>query len=193
MASLSQADTSALVVLAIIVLIMVRRTVALAQGAQYGPTRIFAYGGFSMFLFAFFAATTIYVAWGTWGPIGLALLAPYAAIVVGAALVAEPIVRRRVKFETRAGGAVYYRLPLIIPVLTLVLFVVRVAVEIWMFGLAAFASFAIPTSLSVGSLAILIAFDLVYGVSIGLLVGRGLGVRRAFLDRPKDAPAPLPS
>ncbi|HTT72807.1 MAG TPA: hypothetical protein VMG99_01465 [Thermoplasmata archaeon] len=185
--SLGSAGTSALVFLAIIVLIMVRRTYMLSRGSVYSPGRVFSYGGFSMLLFAVFAATTIYVAVGTWGTVGYALLAPYVAIVVGSVFVAEPRVRRLVKFEERADGRTYYLLPLIVPVLTLVLFIVRVAVEIWLFGLDSIATFAIPTSLSSGALEILIAFDLLYGISIGLLIGRGLAIRAAFNAR---QPAP---
>jgi hypothetical protein len=185
--SLGSAGTSALVFLAIIVLIMVRRTYMLSRGSVYSPGRVFSYGGFSMLLFAVFAATTIYVAVGTWGTVGYALLAPYVAIVVGSVFVAEPRVRRLVKFEERADGRTYYLLPLIVPVLTLVLFIVRVAVEIWLFGLDSIATFTIPTSLSSGALEILIAFDLLYGISIGLLIGRGLAIRAAFNAR---QPAP---
>jgi hypothetical protein len=193
MTTLSSADVSALVFLALIVLAMARRTVVLARGAPYSTARLFGYGGFSMVFFAAFAASTLYVAWGTWGPVALGLLAPYAGVVAGAALVAEPHVRQRVVFETRTSGLVYYRLPLLVPLLSMVLFVVRVGVELWMFGLTALTSFSIPTSLSPAALAILIGFDLLYGVSIGLLIGRGLGVRRAYLARPSTGGTPLPS
>jgi len=188
MASLSSADSSAIVVLAVIVLIMVRRTYALSQGTPYSPVRVFGFGGFSMLLFGFFAATTLYVAVGTWGPIGYALLAPYASVVVGAARVAEPRIRRLVTFEDRPGGPPYYHLPLIVPVLSLVLFLVRLAVELWMFGLSAIGSFSFPTSLPLAALEVLIAFDLLFGASIGLLIGRGLAVRQAFRDRDRPTP-----
>jgi hypothetical protein len=186
MTSLSSADTTALVFLVIIVLIMVRRTYALSQGTAYNPARVFGYGAFSSLLFVVFAATTIYVAVGTWGLVALALIAPYAGIVVASALVAEPRVRRLVKFEEHPNGQVYFRLPLIVPVLTVILFVVRVGIEVWMFGLNSIATFTLPTSLSVGALAVLIGFDLLYGVSVGLLFGRGFAIRGAYLARSKS-------
>ena len=192
MSGLSSADTSAVVVLALIVLILLRRTYRLAQGAPYSPWRVFAYGGFSAVLFVFFAASTIYVALGTWGLVAYALLAPYLGVVVGSAALAEPRIRRLVSFEERGDGRTYFRLPLVVPILTVVLFLVRAAVEIWQFGLNALASFSLPTSSSVAALEILIAFDLLYGVSIGLLVGRGLAVRAAFSERTATA-SPLPS
>jgi hypothetical protein len=188
---LSSADASAVVVLALIVLVMVRRTYALSQGTVYGPVRVFAYSGFSMFLFGFFAASTVYVAVGTWGTAAYALLAPYAAIVAGAALAVEPRIRPLVRFEDRADGSLYYHLPLVVPVLSLGLFLARLAVEIALFGLSAIAAFSFPTTLPLGALELLIAFDLLFGLSIGLLIGRGLAVRRAFLARSTTPHAPL--
>jgi hypothetical protein len=188
---LSSSDTSGLVFLALVVLILVRRTYRLAQGAPYSPVRVFAYGGFSAVLLVFFAASTIYVAVAEWGVAAYALLVPYVGVVVGSALIAEPRIRRLVKFDELAGGQTYYRLPLVVPVLTLVLFVFRASVEIGLFGFSALASLTFPTSLSPGALEILIAFDLLYGASIGLLVGRGLAVRAAFHARTL-ATNPLP-
>jgi hypothetical protein len=182
--------TGGVIVLAIIVLIMVRRTYALSQGTPYSPTRVFSYGAFSTVVFAVLAASTIYVAVGTWGLVGLALVAPYALVVVLAASVAEPRVRRLVRFEDQPDGRLFYRLPLVIPVLTMVLFLVRVAVEILLFGLTAFLTFSFPTSLPFGALLVLIAVDLLYGGSIGLLYGRAFAVRAAFRERAEARPLP---
>lgn len=179
----SSADTSALFFLVLIVLIMARRTYALAQGSRYSPVRVFGYGVFSMLLFALFAASTIYVAVGTWGVIGYALVVPYAGIVVVAALIAEPHVRRLVRFEERADGATYFRLPLIVPVLSLLLFVVRLAIEVELFGWSSLTTSSLPSHLAPGALEVLVAFDLLFGVSIGLLIGRGFAVRRAYRER----------
>lgn len=182
---------SALVVVAILVLIMVRRTYAIATGARYSTTRLFVFASFSTLIFVLFGATTVSVADGTWGSVALALVAPYAAVVVAAAWVAVPYVERRVHFEPRADGQLYYRLPVVVPVLSLVLFLTRLGVEVAVFGLATLASFSLPTSVSSTTLVILIAFDLLYGASVGLLFGRGLGVWKAHEARAR-ASAPLP-
>jgi hypothetical protein len=189
--SIAQAEP-AIVVLAIIVLLLVRRTLALARGTPYGPVRVFLYGGFSMILFVVFGFSTIDAAVGTWGPVALALVAAYAAIVGLAALLAAPRVRALARFERRADGILYYRLPIVIPALTIVLFLVRAAIEALVFGLAAFTTFALPTSLPVGSLYLLIAVDLVFGVSIGLLFGRGIGVRSAHRALPPEDRGEVP-
>jgi hypothetical protein len=178
------------IILAILVLFMARRTYALSQGTPYTPGRVFAYGGFSTLLFAVLAASTIYVAAGTWGPIGLALVAPYALVVLSAAWVAEPRVRRLVRFEEHPDGRMYYRLPLVIPIITMVLFLVRVTIEILLFGLTAFFTFSFPSTLPLGSLLILIAVDLLYGGSVGLLYGRAFAVRAAFRERSASQPLP---
>ena len=181
----------AVLLLAIIVLVLARRTYRLSRGVAYSPANLFGYGGFSSFLFVLLGATTVYVAVGTWGPWALALVAPYAGVVAVAALAAKPRVERLVRFETRADGALYYRLPVIIPALSLALFVVRITVEVLLLGLPVLTSFALPTSLAPAALAVLIGADLLYGASVGLLVGRGLAVRsahEAFVAKPQPLP-----
>jgi hypothetical protein len=188
-ASLSSSDLTGLFIVFLIVVLLARRTYALSQGTVYSPARVFGYGAFSSFLFVVFGASTIYVAVGTWGWDGLALIAPYAGVVLAAAWVARPRVQALVRFERRDDHQLYYRLPVVIPVLTLILFVVRVTAEAFVFGLNALFSFTFPTSLPLGSLLILIASDLVFGTSIGLLYGRGFGVRAAYLAGPgREAP-----
>jgi hypothetical protein len=193
MAGFTSADQTALIFLALIVLIMVRRTYLLSQGTPYSVARLFGYGAFSMALFGFLAASTIYVAWTVWGSIALALLAPYSAIVIATAWYVRPHVEKRVTFETRQNGVLYYRLPIVIPVLSLVFFVARLSVEIWILGLASITNFTVPTGVSTLDLVVLAVFDLLFGASIGLLIGRGLGVRRAYESRPKPTETPLTS
>ncbi len=169
---------------------MVRRTVAIIQGARYGPGRLFVFACFSSVFFVLFGASTLYVAVGTWGMAAVGLVAAYAGIVVVAAVAVVPHVARVCKLERRDDGAIYFRLPAVIPVASLVLFLARAAIEVALFGVAAFSSFTLPTSLPVDSLLVVIGFDLMYGVSIGLLFGRALGVRQAVA---RLVASPLPS
>ncbi len=173
---------TSLIILAIIVLIVARRTYSMIQGARYSEVRLFAFGGFALVFFGAFAATTLYVALGVWGMIAWGLLGPYVLVVVAAAWVTAPHVRKVVRFERREGGQLYYRLPWVIPVLYLILFVARLGIEVVLFGTAALVTFSLPTSLPLVLLVILIGFDLLYGASLGLLFGRGIGVRRAHQD-----------
>ncbi|HTW55996.1 MAG TPA: hypothetical protein VMG36_06080 [Thermoplasmata archaeon] len=200
-ASLSNADTTALLVIVLLVLFMARRTYRLSQGTPYSSVRIFGYGAYSTVLFAVLAATTIYVAVGAWGTIAFGLVAVYAAVGIAVGAVVIPRVRRVVQFEPHPDGRLYYRLPVIIPALSLVLFVVRVGVEIGLFGLASIATFSLPTSVSPGALYLLIGADLLFVGSVGLLYGRALGVRAGYAEfvahrtpagAPSATPPPLP-
>lgn len=189
--SLTGADQTAILVLAVIVLLMARRTYALQQGTPYSTLRIFGYGAYSTALFVILAASTIYLAVGSWGPIAYALVGVYAVAIASIAWAVRPRVRRLVRFEMRPDGRLYYRLPVIVPALSLALFVVRVGVQIGLFGLASVATFTLPTSVGPGVLFVLIAADLLFGGSVGLLFGRALGIRGAhgeYATRPVVSP-----
>lgn len=187
-----------IIFLVIVVLILVRRTVAQLQGARFSPGRLFGFAGFYILLFGLLAFGTLYAAVGTWGSNAYALLALYVAVPAAAAYVAAPYIRRVVKFEQRADGYWYYRLSWHVPILYVVLFVARLAAEFVIFGpTAAFVSYPPPAPSTVLDLDILLGVDLLFGVSLGLLIGRGVGVFRAHRDLPahETGPAapPLPN
>jgi hypothetical protein len=182
---------TSLIILALFVLIIARRTYSMIQGAPYSEVRLFAFGIFAVVLFGAFAATTLYVAIGVWGMLAWALLVPYVLVILASAGVTAPHVRKVVRFERREGGQLYYRLPWLIPVLYLVLFVARLGVEIALFGIAALVTFSLPTSLPIDLLVVLIGFDLLYGASLGLLFGRGIGIRSAHQDLARSEASPV--
>jgi hypothetical protein len=171
---------STLIFLVIIVLILVRRTYGQLSGALYGPIRLFGFATFALLLYALFASTTLYAAIGTWGSVAGALVAPYALVPALSAYIVAPHVRRVVRFERRGDDRVYYRLPWLIPLLYLVLFIARLSIEFVVLGPSAFGSFVLPAALPRETLAILTGFDLLYGASLGLLFGRAWGVRTAY-------------
>jgi len=170
--------TPALVIVALFVVILVRRTVLLVQGARYSTGRLIVFSAFYVLLYVALAGSTIAAAVALWGPDALLLLLPYAGAVAAATLVALPYVRHIVRFEERGPGEWYYRMPWLVPVIYLVLFLVRFATEIVVFGPAAVTSFTFPT-VSAGLLELLIGIDLLYSASTGLLVARGVGVYQA--------------
>ena len=184
-----------LVFLALIVLLLARRTYTLIHGALYSPGRLFGFAAFALLFFALFAGTTLYAALGTWGWPAWLILAPYAAAVAVVALLAEPQVHRTARFEQRPDGTTYYRLPWPVPVLYLVLFTARLGIELVLFGLSSVATFSVPSSLPVDVLLVTIGFDLLYAGSVGLLLGRGFGTLRAWRDAqraPSGSGAPSP-
>ncbi len=187
--------TPELLVLLVIVLILARRTYRQIQGAPYSVGRMFGFAGFYVLLFAALAFGTLYAAVATWGSIAYGILGAYVAVPVVAAILAAPYVRRIVRFEQRGNGNWYYRLSWHVPVLYLALFVVRIGAEFAVFGLSALLiTFPPPTPPSVAALAILIGVDLLFAFSLGLLVGRGVGISRAHRDLPAtEAPTPEPS
>ena len=183
-----------LVFLGLIVLIIVRRTYRQIQGARYSVGRLIVFGGFTALIFVVLAFGTLYAAIATWGSPASGLLALYVAFPAVAAVIAAPHVQRVVRFEHRDDGNWYYRLSWHVPVLYLVLFVVRIGAEIAIFGLSGvLVSFPPPAPPSVAALAILVGVDLLFGLSLGLLVGRGVGVYRAHRALPSTAPPSPPS
>lgn len=186
--------SSVLILFAIVVLMLARRTYLSITGARYSAGRLFGFSGFYLLIFGALGATTIYLALASWGSDTWLLVAPYAGVVVGAAALAVPHVRQTVQFEQRSPGRWYYRLPWVVPVAYLVLFVLRFAVEAIVFGFASATSFVLPTSEPVGTLLLLVTLDLLFGVSMGLLVGRAVGVYRAFHapSGPARTARPLP-
>lgn len=188
-----------LFLLAIFILIIARRTVRQIQGARFSTARMFAFAAFYVLLFAALAFTTLYAATTTWGPNAYLLLAPYVAVPVVAAYLAAPYVRRIVRFERRDNGDWYYRLSWHVPVLFLALFSARLVAEVAVFGLAG-VEITLPPPLppSVAALEVLIGVDLLFAVSLGLMVGRGIGVVQAHRKLPSEAAVlppspPLPS
>lgn len=172
-----------IVILALLVLLMGRRTYLNLYGTRYTAGRMFAFLGYAVVFFALFAGTTIYAAIGTWGDLAWTLPAPYLAVPGVVAALTVPHVRRVVRFEDRADGQTYFRLPWVVPVLYLVLFTLRLAIEVVLFGFAAILAPTLPTSLPPAVLVVVIGFDLLYAVSVGLLFGRAVGVGRAYAAR----------
>jgi hypothetical protein len=193
----SSAFATEILVLALIVLVLARRTVRLVYGARFSVGRVFFFAGFYTLLFAALAFATLYSAVGDWGPNAYALLAPYVAIPVVAGFVAIPYVRRVVRFDQRPDGQTYFRLSWFVPVLYLVLFLARLVAEFIVLGPSALA-FTIPPPApsSVAALYVLISVDLLFGASLGLMVGRSAGVYLAHRDLPTEgtlgAPPPSP-
>jgi len=183
----------ALVFLVLLIFLVARRTIRQVQGAPFSVPRLFVFAGLYVLLFGALAFTTLYAAVGTWGENAYLLLGPYIALPVVAGVLAAPYVRRIVRFERRESGEWYYRLSWHVPVLYLALFTVRLVAEVAVFGAAGLVpSFPPPAPPSTGALEILVGVDLLFSVSLGLLLGRGVGVVWAHRDLPAEAHAPSP-
>lgn len=180
--------TGVAIVLVLIVLLLVRRTVRQLYGTPYSTGRLFVFAGFYVLLFAVLGAGTLYGAVGLWGVRAELLIPLYVAVPIAAAVAVVPHVQRTVRFETRADGRRYYRLLWQLPVLYLALFIIRLVAELIVYGpTLAFATYPPPAPPSVSGLLLLVAVDLLFGVSLGLLIGRGVGVYRAHEALPKSS------
>lgn len=183
-----------IVVLLFIVLLIARRTIRQVQGAPVSAGRMFGFAAFYVLLFVALAFGTLYAAVTIWGSNAYALLVPYVAVPAAAGYLAVPYVERVVRFEERGDGRWYYRLSWHVPVLYLALFVVRLVAEVAVFGLSdLLISFPPPAPGSVAALVVLVVVDLLFGASLGLLLGRGIGVyraHRAHLSRAGSSPPP---
>jgi hypothetical protein len=193
MAGLSPSDTGLVVVLALFVLIIARRTYGLVVGTPYSPERLAIFAGFYILLYVFaiystFSALPIY---STVLDVGL---------LAAAAVISIPYVERIVVLELRTNGLWYYRLPLLIPVLYLVLLVARLSVDIAVLGVNPFAfTIGAPLSLTPIQSIVLTVVDALFSVSTGILVGRSVAVYRAHQKRiaateanPRTAAQPQP-
>jgi hypothetical protein len=183
--------TPEIVFLVLIIIILARRTVLQLQGSRFSVGRLFVFAGFYTLLFVALAFATLYAATVTWGTSGYGLIVPYIAVPALGGVFAAPYIRRIVRFERRDDGEWYYRLSWHIPVLYLALFTARIVAEVAVFGLAG-VEFTIPPPAppSTGALEILIGVDLLFGLSLGLLLGRGVGVFLAHRDLPASPTGP---
>jgi len=186
--------TPELVILALLILFLARRTVRQIQGARFSIGRMVAFAAFYVLLFVALASATLYAAVVTWGANAYLLLAPYIAIPALGAYYAAPYIRRIVRFERPADGTWYYRLSWHLPVLYLALFIARLIAEVAVFGLAGLIiSFPPPPPPSVVALEVLIGVDLLFALSLGLMLGRSLGVVLAHRALPAEPTGPPPS
>ncbi|HEV2450117.1 MAG TPA: hypothetical protein VGU43_06910 [Thermoplasmata archaeon] len=182
-----------LVVVAVIVLILVRRTYYILKGSVANPARLVSY------------SVVVSILFGLTVSFGIGVL-PYfdfaidGAVLVVAALLAVPYVRREVRFEQRPPSTDwYYRLSPWIPLGYVGLFVGRIGLLLAVLGPSALEFVPVSTMLSPLDLYVLATVDALFALSTGLLVGRNAGVYLALREKlrltpePPAAGAPLPS
>jgi hypothetical protein len=181
--TLSGADESALVFLALIVLIIGRRVAMMVRGAPVRTERILATAVLFSALFVLVLAESYFqVPWWTYA-IDAAVLAVTIVLTIG-------YVRRHVVFEQR-DGAWYYRLHPVIVVAYLVLFVVRLALDLVVLGINPFAPPTSGPALAGTTLVLVAVVDALFSLSTGLLIGRSVGVVLEY--RAKTAAGTLPT
>jgi hypothetical protein len=181
----------AIIVLVLFIVMVARRAYRQVQGVPFSAGRQFAFAVVYVLLFVYLAFGTLYAAALVWGVDSYGLVALYVIVPAIAAGLVAPYVQRIVRFERREGGQWYYRLSWHVPALYLALFLVRITGEIVVFGPSAILiTFPPPAPPSTAALVVLVVVDLLFGFSLGLLVGRGIGVYRAHRNLPADGMRP---
>ncbi len=164
----------ALLVLALLLLIMARRTYVMVRGAPVRPGRLAVFAAFYVALFALtLAATSVGTPWYFY--------ALDASILVVAAILATEYIRGHVHLERRPPNQEwYYRLHPWVPVSYMVLFVARIAIALWVLGPSAIDfSFAPAVTLSPFAALLLGIVDALFGLS----TGHTGGAQRGCLSR----------
>jgi hypothetical protein len=173
----SSAELTAIAVQVLIVLLVIRRSYRMTQGVRYSVARLVLLPILVLFL---------------WGLIELEslLLTPWAvpylivadlAIVVATTFGFAGVAERMTHVERRDSGEWWYQIGFSLAALFAVLFVVRLAVALVLF----------PSSLEYGSTPggfppleqqwVIAVIDAMFSASVGLLLGRSLGIHRRVL------------
>ena len=170
------------VFLVIIAAILGRRTLRIVRGTPVVPGQLFGLAALYAVLFVLLAGVESLPLLPLWS-IGVDV----AAAFVGGYVALEYVTRRAEVY--RVDGVWMYRLGYLVPVSYIVLFAVRVVLEVAVVGINPFAGSSTLPVLSPFAQTVLEAVDALFGFSTGMAVGRNLGVYRKY--RAALATAPL--
>ncbi|MCI4321898.1 MAG: hypothetical protein L3K18_06050 [Thermoplasmata archaeon] len=180
--NLSSADTTTIVIVGIFVLLIGRRIVLMIRGAPVRPAQMVAFA-------VLFAVLFVVALLGSFSVLPLWTYAVDAAVLVASTVGTAEYVRRHVVLDLR-DGVWYYRLHIAIPVVYLVLFAARLALDSAVLGIDPFAPPpANAPMLSTNAIALVAVVDALFALSTGLLVGRTVGVLVAHRAKLRESSA----
>jgi hypothetical protein len=174
MAALSPTDTTTLVLLAFVVLLVVRRSVRMAQGTPLSMGRVYLFTVVYLGLYVLVAVEEILL-------LPIVAVAAEAAVVAIVGVAAAPFVERRVHVYRDPSGGWAYRIGVVVPVVYIGLFVGRLAIDVVLLGVSPFAPPPVGLQLAPWVTAILAVVDGLYAASTGLLMARTVAIRRAYV------------
>ncbi len=178
----ASAQSASIVLLALVVFVVGRRAVGMARGTTLSLPRLFGFTALYAFIFAVLALEELV-------QFPVAVVAVNVAIVGAVAVLSYPFVRRRVVVYTDPNGGWSYRVGYVVPLVYLVLFVVRLAIDLAVLGQIPFTFAPVAPQLSPASLAVVLSVDALFAGSTGLLLARTAAVYRAYRDvRSASAP-----
>ena len=160
--------------------ILLVRTYRLVTGARLSVARLAVFTAFYLVLFALLVGEA-------YSLVPVYFLGIDALIVVATTVLALPYVRRAVTVTQRPDGQWYYRMGPIIPVVYLVLFLVRMGIDVAVLN-ESVAGPPVSTSLSVSGQIALLVVDALFAFSTGLLTARSIGVYQEYRSAAPHAP-----
>lgn len=180
MVVLTPALEDGLVFEVLIIFLVGRRAFRLVNGVTYSEGRIMT----SVVLYALLFAVTL---------LEVYLLLPWFTLVADVGIVAFGALvfvghaERTVVFEQKRKGVWVYRLPVLVSLIYVVLWIARLGIDLVYFPqvLEFSAVTSVPSTDAVVALALV---DGLFALSTGMLFGRSWGVIRAHAKLPKDAP-----
>lgn len=167
-------ELTAILVQVIIALLIVRRSYAMTQGVPYSTVRLVVFPGLVLVLWAFDELGSILLT-----PLALPILIALDSVVlVVTAIGITSVAERMTRVSVEPPGTPSYQISFSLAALFVATFAVRIAVGIALF----------PTALEFGSPAggyppfaqqfALALIDALFSASVGLLVGRSVGIYR---------------
>lgn len=173
MVTLSTSELSSALLLALIVLLVGRRAVAMARGTPVSVARLVLTTLLFLLLFAFLAVEELFL-------LPVYAVAADVAVVGIVGVLAVPFVERRVTVYRDPVAGWSFRLGLVVPALYLGLFALRFALDFVVVGEDPFGPPVTSVSLSPVALVTLAIVDALFAASAGLLVARSAGIYRAY-------------
>ncbi|MGI0131670.1 MAG: hypothetical protein ACREDK_01025 [Thermoplasmata archaeon] len=175
---------SAVIFGALIVLILGARTYRMVKGTPLNPARLFLFTAFYVVLFALLVGEVASL-------LPTYLLVADTILLVVTLVVALPYVRREITVYARADGQWMYRMGPLIPAIYLVLFLVRLAIDVSVLN-ESFAGPPVLTPLTLPGQVALAIVDGLFAFSTGLLTARSIGVYQEYeaMRRRPSPPSP---
>jgi UDP-N-acetylmuramyl pentapeptide phosphotransferase/UDP-N-acetylglucosamine-1-phosphate transferase len=172
-----------LVFVGAIVLLLLRRAYSMVVGAPVSIPRLVAITVVYVVLFA--AVVFASIPTPPWYSALLDL-----AVLVATSVLAIGVVEDRVEVERRPDGKWIYRLPMAVPVAYVVLFVLRLSVNLFVIGEDPFVYPPPTIVLTPVTTALVVVVDALFSFSAGLIVARTVAVYRVYQRRLKEASGP---
>jgi hypothetical protein len=176
MIALTGPEEFAILIQLVIVLLVIRRSYAMAQGVPYSLARLAALPALIIVLWGLSELESILLT-----PWGLPyLIALDVVILVGSSFAFAPVAQRATQVTLDSSAVGTYRIGFSITALFIVAFIARLAVAILLFPAA--LEFGAPPGgyPPMAQQLVLGLIDALFSLSAGLLVGRSVGVHRRW-------------